>query len=493
MLRRILPLLRAHLGAWSAGGAALTTAAVHGLLCLMMGALLNDLLPTFGYALFAQGLAWLLLAVPLLGDQGALMRADPAGEWVQSLPATPLEHRLARLGALGFATALLASASILPLSLLAPGLGLLGKLVFFICGLGSVAVLVSALIALQALLSKRFEGLLLTLQVALTAAVLLGALLAVPKAGQLAPFDTLEALPAAGRWLPWAWFAAPFGPDGLRWGLLWIPLLALALAKLAVVLLPLPTAPAGTGATANALVRPLRALATRLWVRPGPERAGFDLVIDALPAEREVALRTAPMLGIPLAFAAIASTKEPGPERDGLLALLLFTPGFYLPLLLSHIPASESAAARWLQDTAPARHDEIHRGALKAVVVRYLIPLHLALGAIAWNQGGLDLALRLALPATFVSLLVTRLVYRSSVTDLPLSIAPVRVGTSEGLGGPLMVIGVGLAIVAVIAERKLTTPALGAAVAAVLLILEVLLERTSSLAPDPAGPTAEEA
>jgi hypothetical protein len=68
MLRRILPLLRAHLSAWSAGGAALTTAAVHALLSLMMGALLNDLLPTFGYALFAQGLVWTLFAVSLFGD-----------------------------------------------------------------------------------------------------------------------------------------------------------------------------------------------------------------------------------------------------------------------------------------------------------------------------------------------------------------------------------------------------------------------------------------
>jgi hypothetical protein len=254
---------------------------------------------------------------------------------------------------------------------------------------------------------------------------------------------------------------------------------ALALAVLALAPMP-AAAPRGRREQLVArLLRPVRALATRLWVR-ADERAAFDLVYDALPREREVVLRTYPMFGIPLAFLVAAATdSDPSSasQRADLLALLLFTPGIYLPILLTHVPASASHAASWLLACAPIREGAVVVGAVKALAIRFLLPLYLLLGAIAAAQADLALALRLALPGAAISLLVLQRLYGVVVSGAPLSTAPDRVRTDLDWGGVLLVLAVALTFAAVLANRFVPTVAGGLTATAVLLVLVLAGER----------------
>jgi hypothetical protein len=210
------------------------------------------------------------------------------------------------------------------------------------------------------------------------------------------------------------------------------------------------------------------------------ERASFDLVFDALPLEREFVLRTYPMIGIPLAFLVAGARGETGAGRDGLLAVLLFTPPTYLPILLAHVPATASPRARWLLETAPLPDSSIANGALKAVAVRFLLPLHAFLFALAWSQVGFGFALRLALPGALLSLIVVRRLYPMCVSDLPLSVAANEIESKMDWTGILLTLAVALTIVAVLAFKYITSVPIGIGVCAVLLAIELALDRAAS-------------
>ena len=85
--------------------------------------------------------------------------------------------------------------------------------------------------------------------------------------------------------------------------------------------------------------------------------------------------------------------------------------------------------------------------------------------------------LRLALPGLLTSLLVLRMIYASTVTALPLSVALDRVESKFDWGGALMGVGLGLTIVAVLINRFLPSLAHGALLTAVLVAIEVVAER----------------
>jgi hypothetical protein len=476
MWSRVVALTRAEFAALSGVASLVATAAAHGLLAAILGGVVRSELTPFGYAVYAFAVAAGLIVLPLVGEIGTWLRRPPAPEWVASLPARPSEVALARLLVAGLAVAGLAAGSLLPLTLIAPDLAIAGRATFVLLGLLSTLSFAGGLLFLQGLLAARLPGALVGFQVGATLGVAVGLLLGLPRALALAGADSIHALPPHAAWArPTGVFAAPLGTDPTLAAFA-LPLLAFtatsALAWLGLTRLQERPRSIGGPTAVDRLVAPLGRLALAWWVRPR-ERAGFELVLSAMPRERETALRTYPLLAVPLLFAWVAAGTPAGEQREAFLALLLFTPGFYLPVLLAHVPASSSYAARWLLDTAPLERAAFERGAFKAVAVRYVLPLHVALGLLAWQQAGLTFALRLALPATLVTLAVLRPLYRASAQDLPLSIPPEEAGDPNALTGPLMLAGVGLAVVALIAHAALVTPWHGIVLAAVMAALEL--------------------
>lgn len=443
-------------------------------LAAALALLVRDVLPPFPYALLALSGGALLLAFPLLSDLGALLRHDEGGEWVGSLPALAVERALGRtLHLLALLGGLVAAWS-LPWALLAPAaMDAAGRLALPVLALLLVLLLATALIWIQQLLLARWQAAFVVFESALVVVVvvaLVRLLGSVPELATLAPDR-----PGLG-WLPPVWFARPLVEGGWTWI---VPALA-ACASLAALLavpagMPAPVSRRGRG---ERWLEPLRRLAMRWWVRP-EERGAFDLVHRALPREREVALRTYPLLGIPLAFLWIRGSSvgaEAVAWRTDLLALLLFTAGVVLPLLLTHVPLTESPAAAWILRTAPCSGRAIAGGAIKALFVRYLLPLYGSLLGLGLAMSELGLLARLWLPAVLLALVLLRLLYPRCVRDLPLSVAPEELRSEVDWAGLVATLAVGLTLAAVLANRYLDWKG-GLGVALVLALCEVALER----------------
>ena len=491
MARRVLVLLRARLASKGPGGglpvaAWLSQALLAGVVC----GLVRDSVPPFAYALVALSVCGALVAIPLLGELGYLLRADPASAWVTALPVTALELKLARTLHVLVALAVLALGSLVPAAVLAPGeFGLFGRLGLFLDGLGMVFALASVLLLAQSVLGGRAESLLVLVQTLLVIGVVVGLGLGLRQIPLLQDVDSLAAGGSVLQAYPVSWFAAPWSAGG---GLLAVAapavLTALALLLLAVIPPPAEVVARRSAGWLERLLAPLRLAATRLWVRRD-ERGVFDLVYDALPREREVVLRTVPLLGIPLAFLFAAASGEPGPRRDALLAVLLFTPGTYLPVLLTQVPVSSSPRARWILETAPVPPAAVESGTVKALAVRFVLPLYLLLGVLGWQQGGLELTLRLALPGALVSLYVLRALYPMCVTAPPLSTLPDEVRSDLDWGNVLVVLAVALTVVAIAAVKYIDSyPRAGLAVAGLLVLVALQDRRLRTRVPAEAGP-----
>ncbi|MDP6538950.1 MAG: hypothetical protein QF903_06725 [Planctomycetota bacterium] len=483
MLPRILALfqsrLRAHLGG---GGPPLGALVAHGALTAGACLILRDQLSPYAYALLTLTLAAGLLCTSLLGEFGSLLRDDPAGEWARSLPATELEQRLARSLAVLVMVALLTAGCVLPALLFSPpSLDLAARASLAAAMLAQALLLSAGLLALQSALGERAEGALVAVQSALVALAAAGTMAALRLGAWLRTLE-LEGTPWP-RWLdaaPPAWFAGWVGvaPDAAD-----LPPTHLvgALAALAVALLcALPAAPAPRGrptaTLAARLLEPLRRAAARFWVRSS-ERGAFDLVFAGLPLERDFVLRTYPMIGIPLAFLLIGARAESGAEREGLLTLLLFTPAAYLPVLLAQLPATATPRARWLLDCAPIGRAALRGGALKAVAVRFLVPLHALLAALAVALGEGTLAARLAPAGALVSLLALRLLYPRIVSAPPLSTAAEDLAVNHDWMGLVLTLVVVLVLVSVAATALVTTFPRALAFTAALIALEMALDR----------------
>ncbi len=466
-LLRVRALTRARLQLTLAGGAPVSALLTHaGIAALALG-LVRGALPPYAYALASLCLCAALIALPLCGELGALLRVDPAREWVASLPARAREQRAAQSAQLLLALAVLALASLVPAALLAPAsFGALARLGLLGAGLAQALLLAALLLALQAVLAGRADGLLVLVQLALVGAIALGLLLG-PRHVHL--LRELHGPEPQAWWsaLPSAWCALPFA-SGASAAHALAPLAA-ALAALAL-LACLPEARARGPRRANALERalePVRRAYARACVR-ADERGAFDLVYDALPREREFVLRTYPLLGLPLALLAVGLYGEVGARREGPLALLLFSAGVYLPVLLVQVPCSGSHAARWLLDAAPIAPGALRAGALKALALRFVLPLYALLGALAAALAGPSFALRLTPPACATALLMLFALGPLCMRDPPLSLPHEEARAEFDWAGALMGLGLLQALLAVLAWRYLQS-AWSAALAAILL------------------------
>ncbi|MAF64917.1 MAG: hypothetical protein CMJ84_04565 [Planctomycetes bacterium] len=494
MLPRVLALFRSRLAA-HLGGEGLPVGALcaHGTLTSGACLILRDGLAPFGYALLALTLAAGLLCISLLGEFGGLLRDDPAAEWSRSLPATELERRLGHSSAVLAMVGLLSAGSALPAALLAPPSLDTGARVVLVAAVFAQALVLSCgLLAMQSALGERAEGLLVGLQSLLVALAAAGGLGALRLGSWLRTLALGEVdWPAWLDAAPPAWFAATVGsaPDaaGLpsAWGVV-----ALAVGA-AALLCAVPPAPAARGRRSATLAARLlelpRRFAARWWVHRR-ERGTFELVFAALPLERDFVLRTYPMIGIPLAFLLVGARAQSGAEREGILTLLLFTPAAYLPVLLAQLPATASPRARWLVDCAPIAPAAIRGGALKALAVRFLIPLHGLLAAVAVLLGEGALAGRLAPAGAVVSVLAVRLLYPRIVSAPPLSTAVEELEVNHDWMGLVMTLVVVLVGVSFLAGALVTSLPRAAAFTAGLIAVELALDRRGhSWSSSPAG------
>ena len=484
MLRRVWALWRARFQATSDGGLPWAAISMQILVAGVLCGVVSDALPPFSYACFAFAVSAALLCVPLFGEAGELLWADEGREWAEALPARPLEHRLARRLHALFELAALSLGSIGVAACFAPAeLGAPGRLLFMALGVAQAIALGSALLAVLTVLGGRLDALLVGLQTALFAGLVVGGALGLRLVPELMEFDSLAALPSSARALPPVWFAAALSP-GAGSGALW-PAIAFLVTAVAVLFAAPDAARNRQAKRTDALGRvlgPLRRLAARTWVRTD-ERASFELVFDGLPREREFALRTYPLFGIPLAFLVAGASDTNGPAREAVFALLLFAPSAYMPILLTQVPASRSFRARWILDLAPIDSTAIHNGAIKALAIRFLLPLYALLVLLCAARGGLDVALRLGLPATLAAIVLMRGAYRSVVVEPPLSTSPEELGTGDHVFGLMLGTGMAAAIAAVAAAKLITTPIAGLTVTAALLVVELVCDRAARRAP----------
>ncbi len=480
MWARVATLLRARLAAQREGSSFPVAALmIQGVIAALLCGLVADQLPPFAYGVFALSVCGALVAIPLLGELSSLLTADEAEEWVRTLPATDAELRLARLLHLLVALATLSLGALVPAALVAE-LGFADRVLLVALGLGQSLFIAALLLLVQALLRGRAQALLVIVQTVLFLAVMVGAVVGLRYVPLLAESAAPSARFAA---FPPAWFAAPLSPHlagtqaALGWALA-APAVAL-LSALVLALLPAPSREAARRGQPllSRLLLPFRSIATRFWVRDD-ERAAFDLVYDALPKEREFVLRSYPLIAVPLAFLLLGARGEAGMARDGLLSLLLFTPGAWLPILLMHVPVSASHQARWIFDTAPVPEVGVAGGALKAVAIRFVVPLYAVLGLLAASYGGPALALRLVPLALLAALLVLRSAWSSCVSATPLSIAPEDVKVELNLGGLLGTYAFVLMAASIAAQLFVTTAVAALIVFALLVGLEVASERS---------------
>jgi hypothetical protein len=479
---RVLAVFRAGFeGQWGRGAWPVAPLIMHGSIAAVLCGLARSELQPFGYALFALSLSAALIAIPLLGEFGVLLRSDPASDWIEAQPIRRIELRLARTLVAMLLLAALVLSALLPAALLAPAamewytrIGMIA-----VGGLQAIALL-AAILCMQSVLGERAEGLLVLCQTVLVAGVVIGIIAGLRYVPRLAHLSSPSDASPLLAFHPPAWFAALLFAHARAAGAIWswAGWVAGVASLLALAFAPVPRVQhsprAGFGLAL--LLGPLRAAASRWWVRAN-ERASFHLVFDALPLERDFVLRTYPMLGIPLALIIAGARGADPSERDALLAVLLFIPATYLPILLVHVPATATPAARWILDTAPIPRAAIDNGAVKAVALRFLLPLYVLLSAVAIAQGGIDIVLRLALPAAILAHIILRQLYPMCAGDLPLSVAPTDIAAKLDWTGTLLMLGIGLTVLALVALKFVDSVGIGLACSTLLLAIEWMLDR----------------
>ncbi len=477
MWNRIALLLRARIAA-QPEGANVPIAALFmtGSVSAFLFGAVRDALGQLPYSFLALTVMSALVALPLIGEFGAMLVHDETGDWVRALPVSPFELRAARALHVVVSAIVLASAPLVVAALLAPSsMALAPRVELVVGGLGLAITLAALSIWIEASLAGRADDLLVGAQTALFAVVMIGVVVGLRFVPELSTWTEAP----RGIWLafPPRWFAAPFAARSTSLDI--VAALCIALCASALVFAAPPargTRPSTRRGLLSSLLAPLCAVARRTWIRRD-ERASFELVFAALPREREFVLRTYPLIGVPIAFLALGMRDETSQSREALSALLLLAPIAYLPILVAHTAVSRSHLARWIQDTAPIERAAITNGALKAVVLRFVVPLYAVLFAIGVAQGRSELALRLAPIAFATAIVVVRIVWPMCVADLPLSIPPENVAVLGNWGNLLLTLGVASAVLAVVAELYVTNFVIALVVLAALIALELALDR----------------
>ncbi len=489
MGRRIRALLAARFQAQGKGRSPVAALWSQALLATAAAAILRGEVTAFAFALAALCVSAISVALPLLGELAPLLGDDESGEWLRAQPVSRAEVRIARavhlaalLGGLGLAAAL-------PWCVMAPGWTVATRVALLLGALGQSFALAAFFVALRALGRGRANWLLVLVQSTLWSVAILGAVFGPRWALRVASADDLPEMLA--RFAPPArlaqWIAAIHGAAGAAGGVAATSLAAslgalIAFALLALVSLLLLPAPEDGArlrsfSATSWLLQPLKRLAARGWLRRG-ERASFDLVFDALPLEPEFLLRAYPLLAIPLGFVFVGLRQEPGRQRETLLALLLFLPCMYLPLLVAHTPLSRSAASRWILETSPARRTDIDRGAMKAVALRFVLPLYVLLSACCAGLSGWHFCLRLAPLALAAAWLTLRACWSTFARDLPLAVDPKDVHIDMNWFGPLGGIGLGVALLSAYAVHGIRDPMISLSAAAACFVATHWLDGT---------------
>lgn len=477
MWHRVIALLRARLAAQQSGASApLAAMFVSGFAAAVFCALVRGMLPPFAYALFSLSLVGALVAVPMLGELGVLLAHDEAAPWIAAQPIRPREIAVARALHVLIATWICAATPAIVAAAFAPeGFSLAARTGLTLAALGLATFVAAISVWTIALLWTRATGVLAAIQTAALAGAIVAAVLGVRWAARMSSWT--EAPGAGLAWLPPVWFAVAFEQPRSIHGAL-APL-AIAVASLAL-LCRAPVIAIGALARSRGpldlATAPLRALAVRSWVRRD-ERATFELVCEVLPREREFVLRTYPLVGVPLAFLALGMRADGASERAGWMSLILFTSATYLPVLVAHVAISRSHRARWILDTAPTSRVALDNGAFKALAVRWVAPLYVALAAICASNAELAHALHLVPVAFLVAIAVMRSTWSFCAADAPLSVAPESVGASNNWSNVILTLAVVLTLLAV-AATKLLSP-LGALIAcAALIAIELAGDRS---------------
>lgn len=491
MWNRILLVARTHLaGEWlGERGARLPVAPIlfQASLAAVLCLLVRDHLEPRTFAVFALSLPLGLTAVALLGELGPLLRADPAAEWVAALPIRPGELRAARILVLAVLIGGLALGSLVPAALLAPDqMSWLDRMALVAGGVLQTLFVSALLLWIQAGLAGRAEGMLTVIQTALFCAVIVGFTAGLSNLPLLQEAVTSGSLDA---YYPPLWFTAPLAPDPTSAGL-WLALLATLVTFGTFALAPFPPAPRArpTRSPLGILLWPLRLLAAHSWVRPR-ERASFEFVYHALPSEQDFVTRAYPLLALPLAFLLLGADGSSARD-EGLLALLLFAPAVYLPLLLLFVPATATPEARWIVDTCPLDPRDEAAGSRKAVVIRMVLPLYLALGGLVAWRGNADLALRLTPLALAAGLLLLRTSWDFFTGAPPLSTAPSELGTAwdDTRSGRMFMIAITMTLAAIAAWQFVQSSAVAFTVLAVVLVADRLPIRRDAHPETPANP-----
>jgi hypothetical protein len=491
MWNRILVVARTHLaGEWlGERGARLPVAPIlfQASLAAVLCLLVRDDLGPQAYGVFALSLPLGLTAIALLGELGPLLRADPAAEWVAALPVRPRELRAARILVLGVLLGGLALGSLIPAALLAPGqMAWWGRMTLIAGGLLQTFFVGALLLWIQAALARRAERLLTAIQTALFCTVIVGFTVGL---GNLPDLQGAVANGTLNAWFPPLWFTSPLATDPGASGL-WLALAATLVTLVTFALAPFPPAPSArpTRSPLGILLWPLYFLAARTWVRPR-ERASFEFVYQALPSEPDFVTRAYPLLAVPLAFL-LLGTDGSNTREEGLLALLLFAPAVYLPLVLLYVPATATPEARWIVDTCPLDARDEAAGARKAIVVRMLLPLYITLGCLVIWRGDTDLALRLTPVALTAGLLLLRSSWSFFTGAPPLSTPPGELGTAwdDARSGRMLVIAVLVTFAAIAAWQFMQSRTLAFSILALVLIADRLPTRRAALPETPPGP-----
>jgi len=483
MRKRVLALLRAQIaGEWfGRDGAKLPVAPFlfHASLSALMCGLARQELQPFAFGIFALSIPLALTSLPLLGELGPLLRRDPAAEWIGAQPVTSFERRAARVLLIAILLGGLALASLLPAAVIAP-IDWPGSLLLIVTGLAQTAVIAAGLLWLQALFGERAESVLVLVQTLVFCAVIVGAVMGL----RLIPaLRALEAPDGALLAYPPAWFAAfqlanPLESAPLAVGIAVVSTLA-SIATFLLAPFPSATPRKQSSAPLAVLLAPIRSIATRIWVKRG-ERAVFDFVYEALPREREFVIRTYPLVAVPLAFMLMGASGE-DVKGEGLLALLLFTPAMYLPVLLTFVPTTATPDARWLLTTAPLDPNEERSATQKAIFVRFLFPLFVGLCFVVGVQGDFSLVARVAPIALILLVFALRASWDLCVATPVLSTHPDEIGSAWGKELPslLLTLAIGLTFVAIASWQWIESSSVSLGILAVALLWELVGKRRS--------------